>query len=84
MSSHGWTNDSTYGVAGACDNTYHFQSTLQAIIDVAQQGDVDAAANQLREAVQDRNLLADTLPSWVNLSEVNWHELVHGWAQDRQ
>lgn len=82
MSSHGWTNDSTYGVAGACDNTQSFQSALQAIVAIARRGDVDTAANQLRDAVQVRKSLAGTLASWVNLDEVNWQELVGQWAQD--
>ena len=84
MSSHGWTNDSTWGVAGACDNTERFQGALHAIVDVARRGDIDTSADQLRDAVQTRNLLADTLPSWVDLGEVNWRELVGQWAEDEQ
>lgn len=82
MSSHGWSNDSTFGVAGTCDNTQSFQSSLDAIVDVARGGDIDTAASQLQAAVQTRNVLAGTLPSWVNLDEVNWRELVGQWAQD--
>lgn len=82
MSSHGWTNDSTFGVAGACDNTASFESSLQTIVDVARGGDIETSASQLRDAVQTRQLLAGTLPSWVNLDEVNWRELVSQWAQD--
>lgn len=82
MSSHGWSNDSTFGVAGTCDNTQSFQSSLDVIVDVARGGDIDTAASQLQDAVQTRNLLAGTLPSWVNLDEVNWRELVGQWAQD--
>lgn len=82
MSSHGWTNDSTWGVAGTCDNTQSFESALQTIVDVARAGDIDTAASQLQDAVQTRNVLAGTLPSWVNLDEVNWRELVGQWAQD--
>lgn len=83
-SSHGWTNDSTWGVAGACDNTERFQGVLRDVVAVARQGDVDRSADQLREAVETRRLLADTLPSWVDLSEVNWRELVDAWAHDEQ
>ncbi len=82
MSSHGWTNDSTFGVAGACDNTASFQHSLQAIVDVARRGDIETSAAQLRAAVQTGNQLASTLPSWVNLEEVNWRELVGEWAKD--
>lgn len=82
MSSYGWTNDSTYGVAGACDNTASFEDSLRAIVDVARGGDIETSASQLRDAVQTRALLAATLPSWVNLDEVNWRELVSQWAQE--
>ena len=82
MGAHGWTNDSTFGVAGTCDNTQSFESSLLAIVAVARGGDIDGAALQLKDAVQTRNQLAGTLPSWVNLDEVNWRELVGQWSQD--
>jgi hypothetical protein len=82
MSCNGWTNDHTWGVAGACDNTASAQATVQSIIDTARGGQIDAAAGALREAVVNSNLLDGTLPSWVDLDAVNWTELVQGWAAD--
>jgi hypothetical protein len=82
MSSYGWTNDHTWGVAGACDNTVAAVATVQSIIDTARGGQIDEAAHALRDAVVNRNLLDGTLPSWVDLAAVNWTELVQGWAAD--
>lgn len=82
MSSHGWTNDSTWGVAGACDNTEAFEATRVAIASRARDGDVAGAAAWLRDRVQNRGQLSATLPSWVDFATVNWTELVTGWAQD--
>lgn len=79
MSSHGWTNDSTWGVAGACDNTSSFQGDQQTIAGVARLGMTIAAADQLRDAVVSKKLDA-TLPSWVDLAEVDWLQLVQSWA----
>lgn len=82
MSTHGWTNDSTWGVAGAADNTASFVPRFGQILATAKAGQIATAAEQLRIAVQDRRELAATLPSWVTLSEVNWTELVSSWAAD--
>lgn len=82
MSYNGWTNDSTWGVAGACDNTEAFQTTRAAIASRARNGDVAGAAAQLQDHVQTRGQLAATLPSWVDFAAVNWAELVTGWAGD--
>lgn len=82
MTTHGWGNDSTWGVAQACDNTASFESTLQSIIRTAALGMTTAAADQLREAVVGRQLLADTMASWVDFAAVNWTELVETWARD--
>lgn len=82
MSSHGWRTDSTWGVAQACDNTASFEDTRQSIIRTAALGKTIAAADQLREAVVGRKLLAATLASWVDLADVDWTGLVSAWAQD--
>ena len=83
MDAHGWTNDHTWGVAGACDNTATFADALATIVSAARgDGDVSGAAAQLREAVQSRGALATTLPSWVDLGAVDWAELVSTWARD--
>ncbi|MFA5709322.1 hypothetical protein [Mycolicibacterium sp.] len=82
MSSHGWTNDSTWGVAGACDNTEAFAPQLQQILTAARAGDPETAARDLQEAVQARNVLGSNLANWVTLGEVNWRELIDTWAAD--
>lgn len=81
MSTHGWSNDSTWGVAGACDNTFDFQRQhLPPILVTARAGNTAAAADMLRTAVAERNALNGTLPSWVDLGTVDWTELVTSWA----
>ena len=83
MSSHGWANDSTWGVAGACDNTADFQQKQQPpILAVARRGDPTAAAAQLRTAVAEKHVLGGNLASWVDLGVVDWRELVVSWAAD--
>ncbi|MCC9179528.1 hypothetical protein MMAG44476_21952 [Mycolicibacterium mageritense DSM 44476 = CIP 104973] len=82
MTYNGWTNDHTWGVAGACDNTGSFQDTVARITAVALGGDIAGAADQLRDSVAVRGAVASTLPSWVDLAAVNWTELVTSWAQD--
>jgi hypothetical protein len=55
---------------------------VQSIIGRAREVQIDAAAGALREAVVNGNLLDGTLPSWVDLSAVNWTELAQSWAAD--
>lgn len=83
MSTHGWANDSTWGVAGTCDNTFSFiVDHLPPILAVAKGGDIAAAAAKLRTAVADERVLGDRLPTWVDLSEVDWTGLVTSWVND--
>lgn len=81
MSSNGWTNDHTWGVAGAVDNTADFDSQRRAIIDVARNVGPHTAANYLRDVIAGGRLTA-TLPSWVDLAEVDWLKLTTSWADD--
>ncbi|SHX67145.1 Uncharacterised protein [Mycobacteroides abscessus subsp. abscessus] len=78
--SHGWTNDATWATAGACENTQEFVEVREAVIDTARSGDVDLAAANLANAV--RGTMLATLPSWVQLDEVDWAQLVTRWAEE--
>ena len=82
MTYNGWTNDHTWGVAGACDNTESFADQLADIVKTARLGMVIAAAHTLEAVVRNEKVLGSNLPSWVDLDAVNWTELVEGWASD--
>lgn len=82
MTYNGWTNDHTWGVAAACDNTESFSGRLAGIVAAARRGTVAEAAASLEEAVAREKALGSNLASWVDLSAVNWTELVTSWASD--
>ena len=83
MSNHGWATDSTWGVAAACDNTEAFHNEeLPPILALARAGDTDGAAAQLQTAVTENRSLGGNLASWVDLSAVDWRQLVTVWVTD--
>lgn len=72
--SGGWTNEDTYSVAHAVNNTESIYTWLHEQIDAA--APVAVVAEQLARRIRgDRE--AAQVPSWVNLDNVNWNEIAH-------
>lgn len=81
MSRNGYTNDDTWFVASACDNTEAFQHTINEMGLRAKNGDVDGAAEELRRLTVDDGA-ADHIPSDCNFDLVDWVDIVTTWARD--
>lgn len=83
MAHNGWSNEHTWAVVAAADNTSDFYcGPRKAIRQLARTGDLDGSAARLRQQVVDERVLGDAVPSWADLSQVDWTEIVTSWAQE--